>query len=83
MSPKRKTKAAPSFEESLKRLEEIVEQLEEGEIPLDRAIELFQEGKTLSKQCGKHLTEIEKKVLKIVERENGEPALEPFDAPAE
>ena len=83
MSAKRKVEPAPDFEESLKRLEEIVEQLEAGEIPLDRAIELFQEGKTLSKQCGKHLTEIEKKVLKIVEREDGEAALEPFDAPVE
>lgn len=42
---------APSFEKALKRLEEVVEMLDEGNLPLARSIELFKEGTELAKSC--------------------------------
>jgi exodeoxyribonuclease VII small subunit len=42
---------APSFEKALKRLEEIVEMLDEGNLPLARSIELFKEGTELTNTC--------------------------------
>ena len=67
------------FEKSLERMEQIVEKLEGGDVPLDQSIQLFEEGKTLGKKCAKHLTEIEKKVLKIIDKDDGEVQLEPFE----
>lgn len=78
MSARKKDKDSPVFEESLKRLEEIVEQLEEGEVPLEQALKLFEEGKKLGAKCGKQLTELEKKALKIIDRGEKDVTLEPF-----
>ncbi|MCX7710364.1 MAG: exodeoxyribonuclease VII small subunit [Clostridia bacterium] len=61
-----------NFEESMKSLEEIVEALERGELPLDESIEMFQKGIELSKFCSKRLDEIEKKITVLIEDENGE-----------
>ncbi|ABN52067.1 MAG TPA: exodeoxyribonuclease VII small subunit [Hungateiclostridium thermocellum] len=60
-----------SFEESLKELEEIVKQLEKGELPLDESIEMFQKGMMLSKDLSKMLDEMEKRVSILIEDENG------------
>ncbi|MDD3706496.1 MAG: exodeoxyribonuclease VII small subunit [Clostridiaceae bacterium] len=60
-----------SFEQALKRLEEIVETLEEGNISLEESIKIYQEGITLSKQCSGMLEEAEGKVMSIMNR-NGE-----------
>lgn len=54
-----KKKASPSFEESLRRLETIVEQLEGGDVPLDEALQLYEEGIALSKACGEKLNQAE------------------------
>ncbi|HMD14016.1 MAG TPA: exodeoxyribonuclease VII small subunit [Bacteroidota bacterium] len=48
-----------SFERSLKRLEEIVEQLEDGSITLDEVMKMYEEGVSLSKQCLEHLSQAE------------------------
>ena len=45
----------PKFEESLSRLEKIVDELEKGDIPLDKALALFEEGIQLSGSCRKEL----------------------------
>ena len=50
------------FEESLQRLETIVTELEKGDVALDRALELFDEGMKLSGSCRKELEEAEGKV---------------------
>ena len=68
------------FEKSLKRLEKIVDEMEEGETPLNRALELFQEGKKLSRKCNKELTILEQKVQEILEKEDGEITTEDFQA---
>jgi len=67
------------FEESLQRLEAIVAELEKGDVPLDRALELFDEGMKLSGSCRKELEEAEGKVEILLKR-NGKLQAEPFDA---
>lgn len=51
-----------TFEEALTRLEEVVRELENNQLPLDRALELFAEGITLSKYCNGCLAEAEQKI---------------------
>lgn len=70
-----------TFEQALNRLEAIVQQLEEGEAPLEQAIELFQEGMLLSKRCSKQLDAAEKRIEMLME-EDGDWVKKPF-APEE
>lgn len=60
-----------TFEEEIERLEEIVSYLESGEFPLEKSLELFQEGVGLVKSCNSKLENIEHSV-KILINENGE-----------
>ena len=70
-----------SFEDALKRLEEIVRTLEKGEAPLDRSIELYQEGDRLRRQCEARLKDAQARIEKIAFGSDGKPAgLKPFDA---
>ncbi len=71
--------AEKKFEEALERLEEIVEQLETGELPLDQALKIFEEGMKLIKFCSGKLEEAEKKVSLLVREAGGEPAEVPFE----
>jgi exodeoxyribonuclease VII small subunit len=71
----------PKFEECLQRLEKIVVDLEKGDIPLERALSLFEEGIQLSNSCRKELEEAEGKV-EILLRHNGKLQPEPFEAEA-
>lgn len=61
-----------NYEDALCELEQIVSQLESGELTLDASIEVFQRGIELSKFCSKKLDEIEKKVTVLLEGEKGE-----------
>ncbi len=65
------------FEEALKRLEEIVNELENYELELERSIELFEEGMRLVRICEKMLDEAQEKV-EILIREGEEFKTEPF-----
>lgn len=67
-----------SFEESIKRLEEVVRLLERGDAPLDDALALFEEGTTLVKSCSKMLDEAEQKVTLL--SKGTLPEETPFDA---
>ena len=58
---------AMTYEEAIKRLEEIVSLLENNEIALEDSIALFQEGITLSKYCDEKLKNIQEKVAQIYE----------------
>lgn len=60
-----------SFEEAMERLEQIVSKLENGDVPLEAAIELFQEGMKLSQLCGGKLEQIERKIEVLIETEQG------------
>ncbi len=61
---RRKT-APQSFESSLNRLEEIVQALEQGSVPLDKAVELYEEGIRLSAECAERLKATELKLKKL------------------
>ena len=67
------------FEESLQRLESIVTELEKSDVPLDRALELFDEGMKLSGSCRKELEEAEGKVEILLKRD-GKLHAEAFEA---
>ena len=78
MKPKPQDGAAPKFEECLRRLEEIVEELEKGDIPLERSLALFEEGMKLSQTCKGELEAAEGQV-EILLKQNGKVQAEPFD----
>ncbi len=65
-----------SFEEALKKLEEAVNKLENGEIKLDEAFKMFEEGIKYAKICENKLTDIEEKVAKILKDGNKEDFIE-------
>src|SRR5579864_2323507 len=70
-----------SFEDALKRLEEIVRTLEKGEAPLDQSIELYQEGDRLRRHCEARLRDAQARIEQIAFGSDGKPAgLKPFDA---
>ncbi len=66
-----------TFDQSLKKLEEVVKRLETGELTLEDSIELYQEGMELARQCHVKLEAAEQKVQQIV-RENDQLRIEPF-----
>ena len=66
------------FEESMQKLEKVVHQLEKGEVPLDKAIALFEEGIQLSDVCRKELEEAEGKV-EVLLKKNGKMQPAPFE----
>jgi exodeoxyribonuclease VII small subunit len=61
-----------SFEQALDRLEEIVEQIESGEVPLEESIEKYEEGTKLVKQCRRILDTAEHKIQLLTKSEDGE-----------
>jgi exodeoxyribonuclease VII small subunit len=69
--------AAPSFEEGLQQLEAIVKEMESGELPLERALALFEKGMSLSETCRKQLADAETRV-EILTRRAGEMQPEAF-----
>ena len=67
------------FETSLKKLEKIVSDLENGELPLEESIKTFEEGVKLTKHCQNLLSKAEIKIQKLVESKDGSIDLEAFD----
>lgn len=65
---------ALSFEEALARLEEIVRLLERGEAPLDKSIELYQEGDRLKRLCEARLKSAQARIERIALGDDGQPA---------
>ncbi|GAA3405447.1 exodeoxyribonuclease VII small subunit [Paenibacillus hodogayensis] len=68
---------AVSFEEAMDKLEQIVAKLERGDVPLEKAIELFQDGMALSHLCGTKLEQVERKIETLLE-DNGSFVKKPF-----
>jgi exodeoxyribonuclease VII small subunit len=66
-----------SFESSLDELEKVVKELESGDLPLDRSLELFSRGMQLSESCRKQLEDAETRVEMLV-RKQGSYQPEPF-----
>ena len=67
----------PTFEAGLEQLENIVKEMESGELPLERALELFENGMKLSETCRKQLEEAETRV-EVLTRRAGEMQPQPF-----
>ena len=77
--PKTEPKNEPaSFEEAVRRLEEIVARMETGAEDLDAMVKDFEEGRALVDFCGKTLTAIERKVEILTRRADGSVSAEPF-----
>lgn len=68
----------PSFEDSLKKLETIVERLEKGDLPLEDSLKLFEEGVGLSSACKQELDAAEGKVQMLIKQRDGSLKAEPF-----
>ncbi|GBF72664.1 exodeoxyribonuclease VII small subunit [Paenibacillus sp. 598K] len=60
-----------SFEEAMEQLETIVARLENGDVPLETAIELFQDGMKLSQLCGSKLEQVERRIEALIETADG------------
>jgi exodeoxyribonuclease VII small subunit len=70
----------PGFEDALKRLETIVEELESGELSLEDSIARYEEGVKLSRRLTQVLDEAEKRIERLVENEDGATATEPLES---
>ena len=81
MPDKKAESKPPSFEEGLQQLESIVKEMEGGELPLERALDLFERGMKLSEACRKQLEEAETRV-EILTRRAGEMQPQPFEEPS-
>jgi len=69
-----------NFETSLEELERIVRELERGDIPLEKSLELFEQGIKLSRACQERLSEAERRIEMLTRDNHGRPAVRPFEA---
>lgn len=60
------------FEKAMERLEHIVDELEKGELDIDKSLQIFEEGIKMSRVCAKKLTEAEQKIEKLTRDPKGE-----------
>jgi len=72
-----------SFETSLEELERIVRELERGDLPLEKSLELFEQGVKLSRACQERLNEAERRIEVLTRDNQGRPAIRPFDVESE
>ena len=72
----------PSFESALGRLEEVVDQLERGDLELEAARTVFEQGVRLSKQCAERLDAAEQRI-EVLTEESGGWLARPFEPPGE
>ena len=70
--------AVKKFEESLKRLEDIVKQLEQGDLTLDASLKLFEDGIKLSRLCSRQLEEAERRVEMLLQGDGDGESTRPF-----
>ena len=71
--------APKTFEQSMKQLERIVQELEDGDLPLEKAIKKFEEGIKLTQFCSAKLDETEKKVSILMKNAEGQMVEQPFE----
>jgi exodeoxyribonuclease VII small subunit len=70
-----------TFEASLEALEQIVRQLEDGDLPLDKSLELFEQGIRLSRECQERLSQAERRIEILLRDNQGRPVASPFKEP--
>lgn len=76
---KKKETQAKNFEASLASLENIVRELERGDLPLERSLELFEEGVRLSRECQERLNQAERRIELLLHDGDGRPLISTFD----
>jgi len=70
---------AKTFEASLEALENIVQQLEQGDLPLEKSLELFEQGIGLSRQCQERLSQAERRIEILLRDNQGRPVVSAFE----
>ena len=65
-----------NFEQNMVRLEQIVRAMEQGNVPLEESLKLFQEGTELVRNCGKLLDDAQRQIQKVMTAADGSPVLE-------
>jgi exodeoxyribonuclease VII small subunit len=73
------TMAEKKFEASLARLEDIVQELEKGDLGLEQSLKLFEEGIKLSRICTKRLDDAERRVEILLKDKSGNMVAQPFE----
>ena len=68
-----------TFERSLEELEQIVRELEQGDLPLERSLELFEQGVKLSRECQERLSQAERRIEILMRDNQGRPVVRPLD----
>ena len=71
-----------TFEASLSRLEAVVRQLENGDLPLEESLKLFEDGVRLSRECRERLTSAERRIEVLMKDTNGNISLQDLDTTA-
>ena len=72
-----------SFEASLEALEQIVRQLESGDLPLEKSLELFEQGIRLSRECQERLSQAERRIEILLRDNQGRPVVNAYTEPTE
>ena len=75
--------AKKTFEQSMKQLEQIVQELESGDLPLEKALKKFEEGMELSRFCSQKLDETERRITQLMQNSSGRIVEKPFPLPDE
>jgi exodeoxyribonuclease VII small subunit len=70
---------AKTFEASLEALERIVQELEQGDLPLEKSLELFEQGIGLSRQCQERLSQAERRIEILLRDNQGRPVVSAFE----
>ena len=78
MSQSSKAAKPESFEKNIERLDAIVRQLEDADLPLEKALQIYEEGMKLSEVCQKQLQEAEGRIQVLMKRAGGKIVAEPF-----
>ncbi len=79
MSQSSKAAKPDSFEKNIERLDAIVRQLEDADLPLEKALQIYEEGMKLSEVCQKQLQEAEGRIQVLMKRAGGKIVAEPFE----
>ena len=72
-------KPESSFEKNIERLDAIVRQLDDANLPLDQALQIYEEGMKLSELCQKQLQEAESRIQVLIKKAGGKIVPEPFE----
>ncbi len=83
MASAKKGSRQPGFEAALERLEAIVKSLEDGDLPLEESLRLFEEGVSLTRMCASKLEEAQRRIDVLTRSEQGDLKLHPFEVTGE